>query len=142
MAEVAGYVLDSWAMLALVLAEEPAASAVRSLLEDADAGRVLLHASIINVGEVVYTIARRRSWPVAVIARDRLLASPIRIHRPADTEVWAAARLKSEHRIAYADAFAAERALALDSALVTGDPEFRALEVSAGLRLHWLTRAR
>ena len=50
--------------------------------------------------------------------------------------VLAAAHLKANHSISYADAFAAGLAQEFDAALVTGDPEFRGLGRS--LRVAWL----
>ena len=51
-------VLDAWAVLALLQQEEPAASRVRQLMEDAERGNIELFISIINFGEVYYRIGR------------------------------------------------------------------------------------
>jgi predicted nucleic acid-binding protein len=48
----------------------------------------------------------------------------------------AAAHLKANHRLSYADAFAAALAREYNAAVVTGDPEFRAL--GDKVRLAWL----
>src|SRR5215471_5052684 len=53
-------VLDAWAMLAWLQNERPAAEAVQKLLDEADAGRLNLSISMINVGEVYYQLAKRR----------------------------------------------------------------------------------
>jgi predicted nucleic acid-binding protein len=42
---------------------------------------------------------------------------------PDEQRVLEAARLKSDHRMSYADAFAAATAIAHDAELWTGDPE-------------------
>ncbi len=47
----------------------------------------------------------------------------------------AAAHIKAEHQLAYADAFAAALAVSNGATLVTGDPEFKVLEDS--LSIHW-----
>jgi len=47
-----------------------------------------------------------------------------------------AAHIKAEHAIAYADAFAAALAQQCGAKLVTGDPEFKLLEMV--LDIHWL----
>ncbi len=49
----------------------------------------------------------------------------------------AAAHLKARFPIALADAFAAALAQELEAPLLTGDPEFKALEET--LTIYWLT---
>lgn len=53
-----------------------------------------------------------------------------------EERVWAAARLKADYPIAYADAFAAALTIELGAQLVTGDPEYRSLETN--LPVKWL----
>ena len=53
-------VLDAWAVLALLQKEEPAATQVRRITEDAIAGRNELYISVINLGEVYYRVGRVR----------------------------------------------------------------------------------
>ncbi len=48
----ARYVLDAWAILALLQKEEPAASRVKHLLQEKRKDSVDLFISIINLGEV------------------------------------------------------------------------------------------
>jgi predicted nucleic acid-binding protein len=48
----------------------------------------------------------------------------------------AAAHIKAEHPLAYADTFAAALAEQTSATLVTGDPEFRLLKKS--IHVHWL----
>ena len=47
-----------------------------------------------------------------------------------------AAHIRAEHPLAYADAFAAALAAEKNASLVTGDPEFRALE--GAIPIQWL----
>jgi predicted nucleic acid-binding protein len=54
------YVLDAWAILALLQKEEPAASRVRQLLEEAEGGSHKLFISIINLGEIIYRIGKAK----------------------------------------------------------------------------------
>jgi predicted nucleic acid-binding protein len=49
-------------------------------------------------------------------------------------DVIEAAKLKAQHAISYADAFAAATAIRRGAVLVTGDPEFRALEGTVTLK--------
>jgi predicted nucleic acid-binding protein len=56
-----------------------------------------------------------------------------------DDLVMAAASLKAQYRMSYADGFAAATAIALQCPLATGDPELRAVaEDRKELRLEWL----
>ena len=50
----------------------------------------------------------------------------------------AAAHLKKDCPIAYADCFAAALAQIKNAALVTGDPEFRKIKADCNVRIEWL----
>lgn len=108
--------LDSWAVLAWLEGEEPAASRVQEAL----ASRPIM--SWINIGEVAYVLERRagadRSREVVRELR-RLLSLDVLT----EERVLEAARVKAEHRMAYADAFAVATALAHGAELLTGDRE-------------------
>ncbi len=54
------FVLDAWAILALLQGEEPAASRVKQLLEQAGRGDIELSISIINLGEIIYRIGKEK----------------------------------------------------------------------------------
>ena len=121
------YLLDSWAILALLYEEEPAADRVEELLQQAADGQVSLFLSVINLGEVFYIFGRRRGVNAAenVVAKTKQL--PIRILPVDEERVLAAAAYKMKYSISYADAFAAAAAVELKATLVTGDPELLAL---------------
>lgn len=110
-------VLDSWAILRYLEDSDPAASAVAELL-DSQSPVV----SWINLGEVFY-IVRRRAGETAAAQTVRDLRGVLTAELPTSARVLAAARVKSEHRMAYADAFAAATAVAHAAQLWTGDPE-------------------
>jgi predicted nucleic acid-binding protein len=118
-----GYVLDSWALLALLNAEEPAASRVRQLLHEAVADDLLVAVSVINLGEVFYIVGRSRGISAAEQAVVAIKATGLQMLPADEPAVLAAARLKAMHRISYADAFAVAAAERLGVVLVTGDPE-------------------
>ena len=128
-------VLDSFAVVAL-LEEQAAAATVAGLLEDAQANRRVLWMTTVNLGEVWYILARRKSEEVADQELARLLEIGILV---ADVD-WVltrrAARLKTKYRLAYADCFAAALAQQLRCKVVTGDPEFRQLEKE--VKVQWL----
>jgi len=108
--------LDSWAVLAWLEGEEPAASRVQEAL----VSRPVM--SWINVGEVAYVIERRAG---ADRSRDvvRELRRLLNLDLPTEERVIEAARVKAGHRMAYADAFAVATALAHGADLLTGDRE-------------------
>ncbi len=119
-------VLDSWALLAWLL-DQPAASRVEGLLDRAEAGKLQLSMSWMNVGEVYSMAARKLGALEAEEFHSRLPSLPVRLVLPDAAEVIQAAKLKARYRISYADAFAAALAMRENAALVTGDPELRAL---------------
>lgn len=121
-------VLDAWAVLAFMQAEEPAASRVKRLLQDAQQGLIELFICIINLGEVFYSIGRKegRDQSRETLAEIRLL--PLTVVSATDDLVLAAADIKMDYAVSFADAFAAALAETLGATVVTGDPEFKLLE--------------
>ncbi len=121
------YVLDAWALLALLQGEEPAATRVRQLLDaapDTDAERFI---SIINLGEVVYRVGKVKGEAEAWKTLELLRRLPVTILPSDEKAVFAAVRFKMQYAISYADAFAAAAAEGLAAILVTGDPELAQL---------------
>ena len=128
-------VFDSWAILAYVQAE-PSGAQVKSLLLGTTEVRRPLWISSINLGEVWYSLARKNSPGYA--NRQLVELAQIGIER-VDVDwpmVQQAADYKSRHRISYADAFAAALAKQRNAELVTGDPEFHALD--SEITIHWI----
>lgn len=117
------FVLDAWAVLAFLQGEEPAASRVRQLLEQAHAQTVTLFLSIINLGEVVYRVGKVQGEAEASETLAQIRRLPITVVPASDDAVWAAVRYKMHHAISYADAFALTTAESLGATLATGDPE-------------------
>lgn len=110
-------VLDSWVILRYLEDAQPASAAVADLLADE---RPLV--SWINLGEVFYVI-RRLHGEVAAAETIRDLRAALNPELPAEARVLEAARIKADHPMAYADAFAAATAMSHDATLWTGDPE-------------------
>lgn len=110
-------VLDSWAVLAYLEDTDPAASAVDELLATGQPAMCW-----VNLGEVFYVL-RRRHGEEAATSTVRDLREVLAATLPSSELVLSAARITSEHSMAYADAFAAATALELDATLWTGDPE-------------------
>jgi ribonuclease VapC len=118
------YVLDAWALLALLQSEEPAASRVRQLLLEGDRQQATLLISIVNLGEVYYRVGRRSDRATALDTLNDIRRLSLTIVPVSDETVFAAADFKMAYAISYADAFAAALADRTDATLVTGDPEF------------------
>ena len=139
----ARFCLDAFAWLAW-LQEEPGAAAVQRCLDEGERGHADCVTSIINLGEAFYRLARvnRREqaeslWRMAL--RRRL---PVSVKEATQRRVRRAAELKSNHAIAYADAFAVATALEFQATLVTGDPEIRPLVGKYDLKVEWLPQRR
>ena len=129
------YVLDTWAVIAY-LEDEPSASQIADLIASAHEEEIPVYMTVVNVGEVWYTIARE-------ISEDDADASVKELHdlRIQFTNVdWVltqeAARFKSQHKMSYADAFAAALAKVKKADLVTGDKEFKSLE--SEIKISWV----
>lgn len=110
-------VLDSWVVLRYLEGAGPAAEAVGDRL-----GREKPLMSWINLGEVHYVL-RRLHGEDAASETVRDLRDVIDARLPDERLVVDAARIKADHRMAYADAFAAALTVARDATLWTGDPE-------------------
>jgi predicted nucleic acid-binding protein len=110
-------VLDSWAVLRYLEDAGTAAARVAKLLDDE---RPLM--SWINLGEVFYVLRRLHGEPAASdTVRD--LRLHIDVQLPDERLVIDAARIKADHSMSYADAFAAAFTITNDAVLWTGDPE-------------------
>ena len=129
------FVLDSFAVLAL-LGREPGSQDVADLLRKAQSKRVRVFMTWVNIGEVAYIVERRLGNDRLFAALATIEATPLEILPVERDLTLMAAHIKAEHAIAYADAFAAALAQHLGATLVTGDPEFKALEET--LDIHWL----
>lgn len=110
-------VLDSWAVLRYLEDASPAAEAVSDML-----AREKPLMSWINLGEVHYVL-RRLHGEDAAAETVRDLRDVIDARLPDERLVVDAARIKADHPMAYADAFAAALTVASDATLWTGDPE-------------------
>ena len=130
-------VLDSFALVAYLQGETGKAK-VESLLRQTEAGSIELYLSIVNLGEVAYilerdvglektreTLGAMDELPITFVAADR-------------KRVLAAAHIKAQYAISYADAFAVALAQELDARLVSGDPELTIVE--SLISVEWIAR--
>jgi predicted nucleic acid-binding protein len=128
-------VLDSFALLAY-LRDEDGAGFVQELLEKASRRDAPVLMTEVNYAEVKYIVLRKdgkEAWrkvaaslgslPVEFVPATRALAD-------------IAADFKASHRISLADAFAAALAKEKKAELITGDPEFKAVERE--IKIGWI----
>jgi ribonuclease VapC len=110
--------------------DEAAAEEVEKLLIKAEAGSHTLLLSVVNWGEIYYSIMRQVSQEVAEEKARDIAALPIEIVPVGpDLElVRQAASYKATRKMAYADCFAAALAKLRNAELVTGDEEFKQVE--------------
>jgi len=128
-------VLDSWALLAY-LDGEPAAQEVRRTLQRARKKQVVLLFSIINYGECLYIIEREHGLQQAQRAAGIIDQLALRV-MPADRPlVFEAAHIKAHYPVSYADAFSIALAKQNSARVMTGDPEFSAVE--SEVPVQWL----
>lgn len=131
------YVLDSFAVFAH-LEDEVGATRVRAVLGAAAAGKAQAYLSVLNLGEIVYITEREIGLAAAQLALSAIEQLPIRVLDATRERVLAAAHVKASYAISYADAFAVAAAQELDATLITGDPEFKAVEKL--ISIDWLRR--
>ncbi|HXQ37071.1 MAG TPA: type II toxin-antitoxin system VapC family toxin, partial [Anaerolineales bacterium] len=124
---MASKVLDSYALMAF-FEDESGADLVRELILKAEENKVNLLMSVVNLGEVWYSIARTNSPDVADQYIGEIRGMAIEIV-DADWQITRqAAAFKVHGNISYGDCFAAALAKNRKTDLVTGDKEFKSLE--------------
>jgi predicted nucleic acid-binding protein len=121
------FVLDSFAILAY-LGGEAGMKRVKQLLQTAEGGACQLVLPLINLGEVVYITERQRGLPRAQAVLAMLEQLPLEVLPASREAVLAAAHVKANHALSYADAFAVAAAQTLGGTILTGDTEFHAVE--------------
>lgn len=131
------YVLDSYALLAYLNAEA-GQERVSEVLKQAQAGKCRALLCTINLGEVLYTVERRRGLSKAQQTQALLESLPIKEIEAERSLVLDAAHIKAHHPISYADAFAAALAARESAVVLTGDPEFEAVQDL--VEVEWLGR--
>ncbi len=113
------HVLDASALYRF-LTGGPGADVVSGLFRDGRDAEQPLRMSVINWGEVYYTIARAQGFQEADRIMDRVRMLPLEILDAEESVTTKAARLKAGHGLPYADCFAAATA-ATGNVLVTSD---------------------
>lgn len=128
-------VLDSYALMAF-FEDEPGADTVRSLILKGEEGSINLVMSVVNLGEVWYSIARTNSPETADQYIGEIKGMSIEIVDVDWVLTRQAALFKVGGNISYADCFAAALAKSKKAELVTGDKEFKSLD--GEIRISWI----
>ena len=132
-----GKVLDSFALIAY-FRDEPGAEVMETMLVTAGKKDSPLHMTDVNYAEVKYSIVKKDGAEAWAEAAKILQGLPIDFHPTNRALADTAADFKARFKISLADAFAAALAKEKKADLVTGDPEFKALEKE--IKINWLTR--
>ena len=119
----ATYILDAFAFM-VYFENEPGAERVEQILQEVRDGKAHAFISIINLGEVVYNTERKHGLNKAQDTLALIQEMPVEVLPADDQTVLAAAHIKANHPISYADAFVIVAAQKLDGIVMTGDPEF------------------
>lgn len=138
MADAPAFVLDSFALLSYLQGEKKGVR-IREIFQSAqsDSGRIYI--SLINVGEVLYITERREGIQKAQDALALLRQLPIEVLPIDEQTVFAAAHIKANYTVSYADSFAIVAAQTRGATVVTGDPEFGAVEDI--VNIEWLQKS-
>jgi ribonuclease VapC len=116
--------------------DEPGADTIRGLILKAEEDGVKLVMSVVNLGEIWYSIARTNSPQIADRYVDEIYGMAIEIV-DADWELTRqATSFKVNGNISYADCFAAALAKNHKAELITGDKEFKMLE--GEIKIAWI----
>lgn len=128
-------VLDSYSLIAYIEGEAGKDTMIDVFRSARDSGKHL-YLSVVNWGEVYYITLREAGREQADHVAHIISTLPIHIV-PADMDLTKqAAEFKAEHKMSYADCFAAALAKQKKAELVTGDKEFK--QVDYEVKIQWL----
>jgi predicted nucleic acid-binding protein len=132
-------VLDAHALMVL-FNDEPGADEMEKILLKAETGTPKLLMSVVNWGEIYYSIMRGASQEIADSKAHEIAGMRIELV-PVDARdlelIRQAAVFKATKKMSYADCFAAALAKIKNAELVTGDRDFRAVENDLK-KIRWL----
>jgi predicted nucleic acid-binding protein len=121
------YVLDSFALLAH-FQDEPGGRRVKAVLAQALKQRAVIYLTIINYGEIVYITEREQGLRTTQRLVSLIDQLPITLVNADRRLTLAAAHLKAQYPLSYADTFAVALAQDRQATVLTADPEFKAVE--------------
>lgn len=126
------FILDSYALLAYFQAEQ-GGEEVRDILKKARSEKVSILLSVINLGEIYCIVSRRLGMETARAVVEDISKLPVNMIDADRDRALAAAEIKARHPLSYAAAFAVAAAMEFSATIVTGDPEFKAVESYASI---------
>ncbi|MEO1020949.1 MAG: type II toxin-antitoxin system VapC family toxin [Bacteroidota bacterium] len=118
------YVFDSWPVISF-FENQPSANKIERLLEESVSNKIDKYLSVINLGEIWYTICRTYSDTKADLVVQKLRDMGFLFIDANWHVTQQAAAYKTLGGISYADCFAAALAKTQDAVLITGDKEFK-----------------
>ncbi len=121
------YVLDASALMTF-FEDRAGADKVEELLAKAAEAKRPLLMSVVNWGEVFYSIWRAHGEKAAAAKLREIAQLPIEVVDVDMDTAKLAARLKAEHNLPYADCFAAALAQSRRISVATSDKDFRRVE--------------
>jgi len=134
------YCLDTFALISY-FHNEQGADSVQQLLNSAKAKKTQLLMHKINIGELYYTVYRQEGESTADLIYGRIKEFPIQLTEDlSEGFLLFAAKLKGSYKMSYADSFAAALSIQKGLILVTGDPDFKPLEIDKLLKILWLAQ--
>lgn len=127
MKEKVPLLFDSYALLKLFQKEEGHEKVARMLTQAMRSGTPI-YLNVVNLGEIIYSTKRTfgDQKKIEVLAHVERLG--FRILPVPNDLVFRAAEYKASFTMSFADCFALASAVEYGAVLVTGDPEFRAVE--------------
>jgi predicted nucleic acid-binding protein len=129
------YVLDASALMSF-FEDGPGAEKVEELLAKAAETKHPLLMSVVNWGEVFYSVWRAHGEKAARAKLYEIAQLPVEVISVDMDFARSAATLKAEHNLPYADCFAAAVAQARKATLVTSDKDFEC--VGPHLKILWV----
>ncbi|MGE5341268.1 MAG: type II toxin-antitoxin system VapC family toxin [Candidatus Omnitrophota bacterium] len=128
-------VLDAYALM-VFFEKEPGYETIEGLFTEAWEKNDYLLITAINLGEVFYIVLRECGEDKAREVEEIIQTLPIEVIEADWDLTREAARLKAFNKMSYADCFSAALAGMRNAELITGDPEFRAVENR--IKIMWL----
>lgn len=116
-------VLDSSAIITF-LKNRPGAEKIAELFTLAEAGERELYMSVVNWGEVIYSVWRAGGEKAAQQIASEISGMPIRIVEVGMALTKIAVEFKAESKLPYADSFVAAIAKLMNAEVVTADQDF------------------
>jgi predicted nucleic acid-binding protein len=120
-------VLDASALMTFFL-DRPGAETIEKLLDRAAAGACELAMSVVNWGEVYYSVWRSEGEAIAQNIAAEIAQLPIDLVPATYVLTKLSAELHARHKLPYADCFAASLAATRNAPVATADTDFARIE--------------